>query len=142
VDRDALVRAVRRRQALDALAFEHDRATLLTEQLEETVALLEGQRVDVELYERLGDDDVLLVRRALGDVTGDDVGDEDEPGHDADADADADAEGDFDPRAEAEEELARLQGELELSSRRRAALKRYLDLLDGKSQATSAEPAA
>jgi hypothetical protein len=129
VDRDALVRAVRRRQALDALAFERDRAALLSEQLEETVALLDGQRIDADLYERLGSDDVQLVRAALRDGGTDDAGD----------DSDEDDENEFDPRAEAEAELARLQGELELSARTQAALERYLDVLAAISEGASAE---
>jgi hypothetical protein len=129
VDRDALVRAVRRRQGLDALAFERDRAALLSEELEETVALLDGQRIDADLYERLGSDDVQLVRAALRDGGTDDAGD----------DSDEDDENEFDPRAEAEAELARLQGELELSARTQAALERYLDVLAAISEGASAE---
>ena len=113
VDRDALVRSARRRQALDALAFERDRATLLTEQLEERVAALEGARVDAAVYAQLSPDDLQLVRAALRDS------DDDESAFDDDG---ATAE-------EGEEEILRLQGELDVSGRRQAALERYLDVL-------------
>ena len=65
VDRDALVRRARRRQALDALAFERDRAAMLAEQLEETVASVDGAQVDAAVYAQLSPDDLQLVRAAL-----------------------------------------------------------------------------
>jgi hypothetical protein len=133
VDRDALVRRVRRRQALDALAFERDRAALLTEQLEETVASLEGARVDAAVYAQLSPDDVQLIRAALRDsdyeeaVFDDDAHAEASP-DDADADADASLD-DADDAQEDEEEILRLQGELDVSGRLQAAFERYLDVL-------------
>jgi hypothetical protein len=126
VDRDAVVRVVRRRQASDALAFERDRAAMLAEQLEETVALLEGQRVDGEIYARLDAADADLVRVALRDAITDDPEDE--------------FETDFDPRADAEEEIARLQEELEASARTQSALERYLAALTASGRGASVEP--
>ena len=114
VDRDALVRSVRRRQALDALAFERDRAVLLAEQLEETVASLEGARVDAAVYAQLGPDDLELVRAALRDDDDDESAFEDDDGAAAE---------------EGEEEILRLQGELDMSGRLQAALERYLEVL-------------
>jgi len=122
VDRDGLVRRARRRQALDALAFEGDRAALLTEQLEETIASLEGARVDAAVYAQLSPDDVQLVRAALRDT------DHEEAVFDAQADAEASPD-DADDAQEDEEEILRLQGELDLSGRLQAALERYLDVL-------------
>jgi hypothetical protein len=118
VDRDALVRRARRRQALDALAFERDRAAMLTEQLEETVASLDGAQVDAAVYAQLGPDDLELVRAALRDGN-------DEAALDDDAEPDDGA----DAAQEDEEEILRLQGELDRSGRLQAALERYLEAL-------------
>jgi hypothetical protein len=137
MDRVALVRLVRRRQALDALAFERDRATLLREQVEETVALLEGQRVDADLYGRLSLDDVSLVRAAFGDLA-----EPDAAALDFGSGDEGDDELEWDPAVESEEEIARLQQELEQSIRTQAALERYLEVLDSAEQASTAEPAA
>jgi hypothetical protein len=131
VDRDALVRRVRRRQALDALAFERDRAALLTEQLEETVASVEGARVDAAVYAQLSPDDVQLIRAALRDsdyeeAVFDDDADAEASPDDADAEASPD---DSDDAQENEEEILRLQGELDVSGRLQAAFERYLDVL-------------
>lgn len=134
MDRDGLVRRVRRRQALDALAFERDRAALLTEQLEETVASLEGARVDAAVYAQLSPDDVQLVRAALRDsdheeaVFDDDADAEASPDDADDAQEDDDAV-EADDAQEDEEEILRLQGELDGSGRLQAALERYLDVL-------------
>jgi hypothetical protein len=121
-----LVRVVRRRQASDALAFERDRAAMLAEQLEETVALLEGQRLDNELYARLGAGDAEIVRVALRDAITDAPEDE--------------FETEFDPRADAEEEIARLREELDASARTQSALERYLAALTASGQGVPAEP--
>lgn len=118
VDRDDLVRRARRRQALDSLAFERNRATLLTEQIEEMVASLDGAQVDAAVYAQLSPDDVQLVRAALGDSD-----------HDESALDDAGEDDDGDRAQEDEEEILRLQDELELSGRLQAALERYLEVL-------------
>ncbi len=134
MDRDAQVRATRRRQALDALAFERDRAALLTEQLEEMVASIEGARVDADLEAQLSPDDALLVRAALHLDNLDDVQDsEDEERDEDEGDDDSEKseadEEEADPYGEEEEEIVRLRGELDRSGRLQAALERYLDLL-------------
>jgi hypothetical protein len=122
VDREALVRAVRRRQALDALAFERDRAVLLVEQIEETVASIDGSEVDAAIYAHLSSDDVRLVRAALRDVDDEGATDGESLADSEDVDASREHEED-------EEEIGRLQGELALSEHVQAALERYLDLL-------------
>lgn len=136
MDRDAQVRATRRRQALDALAFERDRAALLTEQLEEMVASIEGARVDADLEAQLSPDDALLVRAALHLDNLDDVQDSEDEERDEDEDEGDDesekgeaGEEEADLYAEEEEEIVRLRGELDRSGRLQAALERYLDLL-------------
>lgn len=128
VDRGAQVRAVRRREALDALAFERDRAAMLTEQLEETVAGVEGAQVDAALYAQLNADDVSLVRAALRDGPYMDDDEVDPESSTVEGD-DVDLESADDSADEGEEEIARLQSEIEHSARVQAALERYLDLL-------------
>lgn len=134
MDRDAQVRATRRRQALDALAFERDRAALLTEQLEEMVASIEGARVDADLEAQLSPDDALLVRAALHLDNLDDVQDSEDEERDEDEGDDGSEKGEADEEeadlyGEEEEEIVRLRGELDRSGRLQAALERYLDLL-------------
>jgi hypothetical protein len=139
VDRDAHVRAARRRQAEDALAFERDREAVLVAELEDLLAEVEGARLDEQLFAALGDGDAALVRVALGHEPppGTVRAPASEPEPDGwepedweweqqpDADeADAAEDGD-DP----EEEIARLQGEIAGSHRIQAALGRYLELL-------------
>ena len=134
VDRDGLVRNVRRREALDALVFERDREVMLEQQLDDTVAEIESQRVDAGLYAQMSPEDAGLVRAALGqDLDG-------EPGEEADPNDDGfelslGFDGDEAELGETvddvEEEIARLQAELESSRRVQAALERYLELLSG-----------
>jgi hypothetical protein len=126
VDRNAIARAQRRRQASDALAFERERAASLEEQIGEIVAELEGPRIDEETFARMAPEDSALARSLL------------RPGEsDAPADEwlifgdDAPEEEQGDPRAEAEQEIARLQEEIAASRRRREALERYLEALGG-----------
>jgi hypothetical protein len=134
VDRDAHVRAARRRQALDALAVEQDRETMLVEQLEDIVAEADGARLDADAFAQMSPDDARLARTALG-LDGD-----------ADSDAEAEVDGDDfgfsfdleDDEADPEDleaEIARLQEVIESSRRVQAALERYLALLSGQAVA-------
>lgn len=95
--------------------------------------MLDGSVVDAALYAQLSPDDVQLVRAALRD-TDDEAAFDDEDGADVDDDPDASPDDDRqaspdDDRQEGEEEIVRLQGELDRSGRVQAALERYLDLL-------------
>jgi hypothetical protein len=65
VDTDAIVRARRRQQALDALEFERDRETALLEQIDEVLTELDGPRIDAAAFARMEADDVELVRETL-----------------------------------------------------------------------------
>ena len=128
VDRDAHVRAARRRQALDALAFEQDREAMLVEQLEDVLAEIEGARLDAALFAQMSADEAQLVRTALGEDT------DFEPEPEADLDTGAagtpeDADDTEDAEAEVEAEVGRLQAEVERSRRAQAALERYLGLV-------------
>jgi hypothetical protein len=58
VDRLAIARAERRRQATDELEFERDRATALQEQVERIVLELEGPALDDEVFAKMDPEDV------------------------------------------------------------------------------------
>ena len=119
VDREAIARAERRRQALEALEFERARAAALQERLEAIVAELDGPALDALIFERLAPADVEIVRAVL-------QSDEAEPAEALDGELD-------DPRQEQkawlEEELVRLEEELASSDWRQQAFERYLDAL-------------
>ena len=119
VDREAIARAERRRQALDALEFERARAAALQERLEAIVAELDGPALDARIFERLAPADVEIVRAVL-------QSDEAEPAEALDGELD-------DPRQEQkawlEEELVRLEEEIASSGGRQQAFERYLEAL-------------
>jgi hypothetical protein len=124
VDRVAIARAERRRQALDELEYERDRSLALQEEIARLVVELEGPRLDEEVLARLAPADVELVQGSLqsGPATDDAV---DDQWFDIDAD---------DPetiRQEAEEEIRRLEAEIAASARRQEAFERYLEALGG-----------
>jgi hypothetical protein len=138
LDRDAHVRAARRRQAVDALAFEQDREAMLVGQLEDVLAEVEGARLDADLFAQMSPDDAGLVRAALGQNVNADP-DEAEPedddfGFPVDFDA-GEAETNETEQDDVEEEIARLQAELGSSRRVQAALERYLELLSERRSA-------
>jgi len=138
MDRDAAVRASRRRQALDALAFEREREALLADQVQDVLAETEGPRVDAAVFARMSDDETALVRAALGEDAFPEDDEDEGPSDDddfgfssefEDGDADeSDGEGNDDGDG-GEDEVARLQGEIESSRRTQAALERYVELL-------------
>jgi hypothetical protein len=124
VDRVAIARAERRRQALEELEYERDRSLALQEEIARLVVELEGPRLDEEVLARLAPADVELVQGSLqsGPATDDAV---DDQWFDIDAD---------DPetiRQEAEEEIRRLEAEIAASARRQEAFERYLEALGG-----------
>jgi len=123
VDRVAIARAERRRQALDELEYERERAAALQEEISRLVHELEGTRLDEEVFARLAPADVELVQGSFqSGLTADDV---DEEWLELEAD---------DPealRAEAEEEIRRLEAEIAASARRQEAFERYLEALGG-----------
>jgi hypothetical protein len=122
VERDAHVRAARRRQALDALEFERQREAMLAEQLEDVVAEADGPALDASLFARMSDEDVSRVRVAFGDV-----GLPFDPDEDSSEDAGAGDEAETGDVTG--EEVARLEDEIESSRRVQAALAQYLELL-------------
>jgi hypothetical protein len=130
VDREAIARAHRRRQASDALGFEREREATLQEQVGDLIAELEGAGVDEAVFAQIPAEDAALVRSLLlppeeaeaemdeeerRQMYGDESPEDEEP----------------DPREWTEEEIARLEEEIAESRRRQQALERYLEALDG-----------
>ena len=119
MDREAIARAERRRQAQEALEFERARAAALRERLGSIVAELDGPGVDEAVFAQLAPEDVAVVRGALQAEEADSVDS-----------FEVELE---DTRAEhvawLEEEIVRLQEEIAASNRQQQALERYLDAL-------------
>lgn len=122
-----MARNQRRRLVGDAVELEQGREAALLEQLEETVAELEGSRIDEEALGRMTPEDADVVRRVLaGESPGQETAEEGEPYDDW-------LEPDADPEAEARElqaEIGRLEEEIARSRRVRESLERYLSALD------------
>ncbi|HEY7537771.1 MAG TPA: hypothetical protein VH721_07265 [Gaiellaceae bacterium] len=128
MDREAMARAQRRRQALDALEFERARGEALREQLETVIGETDGAALDEAIFASMAPEDVAVVREALCGPEPDDAGESDE----AWTDADWLAPEEDDPAlelAERESEIERLRGELAASRQRESALERYLEAL-------------
>jgi len=131
VDRDAHVRSARRRQVLDALAFEQEREAMLVEQLEDVLAEVEGARLDAGLFAQMSPDEARLVQAALGEAVNGGTWQE------AEEDVELDFEDNDDDLAAAatdddEAEVARLREVIESSRLVQAALQRYLALLSAQ----------
>jgi hypothetical protein len=130
VDRDAIARGQRNRQAREALEFERDRANSLEEQVEAIVAELEGPRIDQEAFARMAPEDVEAVRSVLQP---------DEPsgleeewlGSEGESLEDDPSETEEETAEEVEAEIERLQQELAASRRRQEVLERYIEALSG-----------
>jgi len=121
MDRLAIARAERRRQATEELEAERGRADQLRDEISRLVVELEGPRLDEETFARLGTDDVDLVRPALQADTAIDDGEwleADDPWRDEET-----------QRAEVEAEIVRLEQEIAASTRRQEAFERYLAAL-------------
>ena len=122
MDRARIARAERRRQALEELDFERERAAALAEEIARLVVELEGPGLDEKVFARLAPADVELVQGSF--QSGPQADDVDVEWFDPDAD---------DPetlRRETEEEIRRLEAEIAASIRRQEAFERYLDALD------------
>jgi hypothetical protein len=127
VDREAIARVVRRRQAQEALEFEQQRAQTLQEQIELVIGEVHGPTVDAAAFARMTPDQVELVRAEL-----------DPPPLDVEEDAESFFERDdlfddydLEPIDPHEEELGRLRAELEVCRRRQQAFEAYLAALGG-----------
>lgn len=134
MDRDAIARAQRRRQALEALEFERNRTTGLSEQIEEIVAEAEGPRIDEEAFATMTPEDAAALRTVL-QLDGEPLS-EDEPLPEDDwlGPTEESPETDPDePEDDAEEEIARLQAEVAESRRLQELLERYIEALGNRS---------
>ena len=122
-----MARKQRRRLIGEAVELEQGTEAALLEQLEETVAELEGPRIDEEAFVRMTPEDADIVRTVvMGQTPGEEIREEE-----LDEDWLAPA---ADPEAERQEllaEITRLEEEIARSQRRRDALQRYVDALDG-----------
>jgi hypothetical protein len=119
VDRKSIARAERRRQAFEALEFERARAAALRERLESIVAELDGPAIDDAIFAQLAPEEVEVVRPAL-------QGDEAEPVELFEVELE---DPEDDKAAWLEDEIVRLQEEIESSGRRQQAFERYLEAL-------------
>ena len=136
VDRDAIARGQRRRQAGEALEFERDRMAMLEGQIEEFVTELIGTRIDDEAFATMPPEDVETVRAVLNPRPEHELDDEwleaeggtaeDDPAPEAEDDPAPEAE---DPEAEIEAEISRLESEIAVSRQRQQALERYIEAL-------------
>jgi hypothetical protein len=126
VDRDALARAARRAQAVEALEFERERETELRRQVAEVVLEQEGDRLDAAALAGLDEEDVRRVRTALGDVEPEELEDEDPFADDVFVELDFAGEPDDE---EPVDEVARLEREIEESLRPQAAHERFISAL-------------
>jgi hypothetical protein len=131
VDHEAIAREQRRRLAREALEFEIGREAALGDQLQETIAEVEGPAIDERVFTRMASDDVELVRAALGDDAADELvaegGESDEWFVEEEDDSEIVAQ-------DRESEINRLEAEIRDSRRRQAALQRYLEALDADSR--------
>ena len=127
MDRDAIARAGRRAQAEEALAFEREREAALREQIAALVLEEEGPRLDAQAFASLDDEDVRLVRTALGELA-----DELEAETDEDDPFAQELYVTFDeePDEPEEDEVARLEGEIQESLRVQGALERFIAALE------------
>ena len=126
MDRDAIARAQRRRQAQEALEFERDRVTSLEEQVEAIVAELEGPLIDQEAFARMTPEDVEAVRAVLQP---DDAPEPEEEW--LRFEGELREAGASETEEEIEEEIARLQQEIAASRRRQEVLELFMDALGG-----------
>jgi hypothetical protein len=123
VDVEAIARAQRRRQALEALELQRDREAALQEQLEAIVAEVHGPRIDEATFTRMAPEDVELARGVLESSldTVESVFESDEEWIMEET-----------PEIESEDyetELGRLQSEIADSRRLQQALRSYLAAL-------------
>jgi hypothetical protein len=123
MDRLAIVRAERRRQATEELEAERGRVEALREEIARLVVELEGPRIDEETFAQLAPEDVELVRPALQGGT--EIEDAETEWLGAEESwRDEEAE-----RADIEAEIVRIEQEIASSTRRQEAFERYLAAL-------------
>jgi len=124
MDRQAIVRAQRRRQVTEALEFERAREEALRDRIESIVAELDGPVLDEATFAAMAPEQAAVVRTEL-------YGEEPEPFGEEWAvplDEDPEAAPPLDA-AEHEAELSRLEEEIVASVQRQQAFEAYLEAL-------------
>jgi Tfp pilus assembly protein FimV len=129
MDREAIARGQRRRAAEEALEVERDRMEMLEGEIEDLIAQLHGAAIDEAAFATMQPDDVETVRALLLPQPDFEVDEEWAENEDDMTDEDAESGSDEDPTAELEEEISRLESEIEIAKQRRQALERYLAAL-------------
>lgn len=129
MDRDAIARTQRLRQAQEVLEFERERASELEEQIEAIVAELEGPRIDEEAFAKMAPEDVAVVRSVLHFDGEPALEQDDWLGFEGMALEDEPTGGET--VDDTEEEIVRLQAEVAESHRRQEVLERYVEALGG-----------
>jgi hypothetical protein len=123
MDRQAIVRAQRRRQAMEALEFERAREEALRDQIETIVAELDGPALDEAAFAAMSPEQAEVVRIELYGADPEPLGEEwalplEDPEDDPAIDP-----------AEQESEIARLEGEIAASLERQRAFEAYLEAI-------------
>ena len=126
MDREAIARKVRRRQAQESLDFERDREKTIQEQIEYVIAEADGRAVDEAAYAKMAPEDAAIVRKDLNPLPYEP--DATEYVERDDLFEDISFDDPVDPHAE---ELARLSDELEDCRRRQQAFESYIAALGG-----------
>jgi len=125
MDRERIAREVRRRQAEETLEFEREHEQTLQEQVELVIADAEGPKLDAAVFERMSPEDAEIVRADFAPPSVHD----DSPGIGY---LERDDVIFFDDEVDQhDEELARLNQELDECRRRQRAFQAYLDALGG-----------
>lgn len=124
MDREPIARERRRQQAQEHLEQERELETALRDQLEERVAEAEGPRLDEQVFAQMDAAEAKLVRDGFAGIVED--GQPDESSFWGDEEPWPE---DFDTGEDIEEEITRLERELEACRRRQQAYERYLELL-------------
>ena len=131
MDHEAIAREQRLRLAREALEFEVGREAALGDQLQETIAEVEGPAIDERVFARMASEDVELVRAALGDDYPDEFVAESDEADEWFVEEGDEAEIVAEDR---ESEISRLEAEIRDSRRRQAALQRYVEALEADSR--------
>jgi hypothetical protein len=126
VDREPIARERRRQQAQEHLEQERELETALRDQLEERVAEAEGPRLDEQVFAQMDPADAKLVRDGFAGIFDDGQPDEQSFWPEDETWLEDEPE---DSARVLEEEIARLERELEACRRRQQAYERYLELL-------------
>jgi hypothetical protein len=131
VDREPIARARRRQQVQEHLAEQRELEASLRDELEERIAEVEGPKLDEQVFAQMDPADAKLVRDGLAGIFEEIQPDEASFWTEEEAsfwDDDQDTVDSESPEA-LEEEIARLERELETCRRRQRAYERYLALL-------------